>query len=85
MAQRPKHPSKEIDNAVEYAEQQGWQFVKARGHAWGMLRCPWNDKDCRCGTFCQTSIWSTPRNPEAHARQIRRLIEGCFRKMAQTH
>jgi hypothetical protein len=46
----------------------------------GHAAVPWNDKDRRCGTFCQFSIWSTPKNPENHARQIIRLIDGCIRK-----
>ena len=81
MATRPRHPRKEIEAAVEYAIQCGWRHAKATGHAWGRLQCPWNDADCRCGTVYQISIWSTPKNPENHARQIIRLIDGCARKM----
>ncbi len=40
MANRPRHPRKEIEAAVEYAIHCGWQHTKATGHAWGMLRCP---------------------------------------------
>jgi hypothetical protein len=39
--------------------------------------CPHNDPECRCGEFCITSIWGTPRNAENHARQIRRVVDGC--------
>ncbi|QJE73371.1 hypothetical protein HHL28_09935 [Aerophototrophica crusticola] len=75
---RPRHPSKEIEGAVSYAESQGWTFVKGRGHCWGMLRCPANEADCRCGEFCQVSVWSTPRVPENEARKIRRAVDGCI-------
>jgi len=74
---RPRHGNKAIENALAYAESEGWRIEKASGHAWGRLYCPWNDDVCRCGEFCIVSIWSTPRNPEAHARAIRRVIEGC--------
>lgn len=80
MANRPRHPNKEIEAAVQYAISCGWHHVEGNGHAWGMLRCPWNDKECRCGTFCQFSVWSTPRSSENHARQILRLVDGCARK-----
>jgi hypothetical protein len=78
MAGRSRHPSKEIEQAIRYdAEAAGWRFSKGRGHCFGYLRCPWNDETCRCGAFCQFSVWSTPRAPENHARQIRRLIDHC--------
>jgi hypothetical protein len=72
-----KHPNKEIEAVVRYAELKGWQVVERQGHAWGILRCPHNRNDCRCGLFCQISVWSTPKNPEIHARQLRRKIDGC--------
>jgi len=74
---RPRHASKVIEAALAYAETEGWRIEKASGHAWGRLYCPWNNDECRCGEFCIVSIWSTPRNPEAHARAIRRVVEGC--------
>ena len=74
---RSRHGSKAIEAALSYAEEHGWRVEKASGHAWGRLYCPWNDSDCRCGEFCIVSVWSTPRNPEGHARQIRRVIDGC--------
>lgn len=76
---RKCHPNQEIEAAVAYAETQGWQIVtsRGRGHAWGTMRCPHNDPDCRCGEFCITSIWSTPRNPGNHAGQLRRVVDKC--------
>lgn len=74
---RPKHPNKDVEAALAHAEAHGWRIERARGHAWGRLYCPWNDDECRCGEFCIASVWSTPRNPINHARQIRRVVDGC--------
>lgn len=76
---RPRHPNKDIERALEYAESRGWRVVLLRGHAWGKIICPWNDQACRCGEFCQESVWSTPRVPENVARHIRRAVDGCVR------
>lgn len=75
---REKHPHKEIEAALCYAEEKGWTVVECSGHPWGSLRCPNNRSDCRCGLFCQMSIWSTPGNPEGHARQLRQKVDGCI-------
>jgi hypothetical protein len=80
--QRARHPSKEIEKALAYAELQRWRVLPLNGHAWGKIQCPWNDSDCRCGTFCQVSVWSTPRVPEHMAHNIRRAVDGCMRRMA---
>jgi hypothetical protein len=71
---RPRHPNKEIEAAVKYAEERGWRFIEPGGsaHAWGRLFCPHNDRD-----GCRMSVWSTPRSPENHARQIRRVVARC--------
>ena len=59
---RPIHPRKEIEEALRYAEEHGWRVEQGGIHAWGRIYCPYNDPECRCGEFCITSIWSTPRN-----------------------
>jgi hypothetical protein len=76
---RRRHPHSTIERTLAYAESNGWRVEAAgpRGHAWGKILCPHNDPECRCGEFCIASIWSTPRNPENHARQIRRIVDGC--------
>jgi len=74
---RNRHPKKEIEDAILYAESRGWTCLKGHGHCWGLLRCPNNEADCRCGEFCQISVWSTPRVPENEARKIRRAVDGC--------
>jgi len=76
---RKCHPDPEIEAAVAYAEANGWRLKtgNARSHAWGRMYCPNNDADCRCGEFCITSIWSTPKSAANHARQLRRVVDNC--------
>jgi hypothetical protein len=69
---RARHPNKHIQDAVKYAERRGWRVEMSAGHAWGRLFCPRHDRD-----GCQFSVWSTPRNPENHAKQIRRRVDAC--------
>jgi len=68
------HPNKHIREAVDYALEHGWTLRKAgaRAHAWGRLFCPRRDRE-----GCQFSIFSTPRDAEAHARWIRRQVDLC--------
>jgi len=75
--QAEKHPDKDIRKAIDYAVSKGWKVQKAKGHAWGILKCSKNDADCRCGEFCQFSVWSTPRSATNEANRIRRLVDGC--------
>lgn len=42
------------------------------------MYCPYNDKDCRCGEFCVSSIWSTPKNVDNHVKQIYRVVDNCI-------
>lgn len=74
---RNKHPKKEIERALAYAESRGWRLEIGGAHAWGKMYCPANDRDCRCGEFCIASIWSTPKSVDNHARQIRRVVDNC--------
>lgn len=76
---RKRHPSKEIEAVVKELESRGWTIVPGQGHAWGILRCPWNSSDCRGGTFCQMSVWSTPRNPGQFARRLRQKALACVK------
>ena len=71
------HPKKEIAAAIEYARNKGSRVVEGGSHAWGQMYCPYNDKECRCGQFCRTSIWSTPKSPGNHAKQLRRVVDNC--------
>lgn len=77
---RSKHPKKEIEAALVYAESQGWTVVPRSGHAWGQLRCPNNSKSCRGGVFCMAGVWSTPTSPATHAKQIIQYVDNCTMK-----
>ncbi len=69
-----EHPNKHIREAIRYAEQNGWTFVKAgpRAHIYGVLYCPRRARDGH-----RFNVHSTPRKPEAHARDIRRQVDIC--------
>ena len=73
MKGRPRHPKKEVEQAVAYAEEAGWEVSLAKGHAWARLLCP---EGTRSGCVI-LSVWSTPRSPENHARQLIRAIDRC--------
>ena len=70
MAARPKHPKKEVEEAIAYAESFGWTFRKM-GH-WGRMFCPHADRD-----GCQIGVNGTPRNVGNHAKQIMRAVDRC--------
>lgn len=74
---RSRHPKKEVEAALQYAERNQWRVEVSGGHAWGRMFCPYRDLKCRCGEFCIASIWSTPGDPTNHARQIRRVVDNC--------
>ncbi|HAU5562884.1 MULTISPECIES: hypothetical protein [Enterobacterales] len=79
MSERKRHPHKEIESVLRYAEVQGWKIVQGGHHAWGKMYCPENSAECRCGDFCITCIWSTPKSPENHARMLKRVVDNCSR------
>lgn len=74
MTKRQKHPNKEIEAAIVYAEGKNWIYKDSgkSAHAWGRLLCPLHTREGH-----QMSIWSTPRNPYNHARQIKTLVDKC--------
>ncbi len=71
---RKKHPKKEVELAIQYAENHGWRYKEAGGsaHAWSRLLCPLENRE-----GCSMSIWSTPRDSVNHARQICRRVDSC--------
>ena len=77
MARAP-HPNEDIEQALQYAESKGWRVEKSgkSAHCWGLLKCPTNNH-CRGGIYCIKSIWSTPKNPSAHGREITRVVDKC--------
>ncbi|WP_457436776.1 hypothetical protein [Pseudomonas sp. TE3786] len=74
---RSAHPKKEIEYALKYAESQGWRVLQGGSHCWGKIYCPYNDAECRCGEFCISGIWSTPKSPGNFASAIRRVVDNC--------
>lgn len=74
---RIRHARKEVEEALKHAERQGWRVQVGGSHAWGRIYCPRNDDECRCGEFCITSVWSTPKCPGNHARALRRVVDNC--------
>ena len=74
MTKRTKHPDKEIESAIVYAEDNGWKYKDSgkSAHAWGRLLCPLHTREGH-----QLSIWSTPRSPYNHAKQIQRQVDNC--------
>ena len=81
---RKKHPKKEIEAALQYAESKDWRIEVGGSHAWGKLYCPFNDGECRHGQHCLSCIWSTPKNASYHARHIRQIVDHCQR-LKQLH
>jgi hypothetical protein len=69
---RPRHTNKEIEAAVAHAESKGWRVLAGGSHAWGFLLCRERSRD-----GCRVPVYSTPRNPEGHARRVRHLIDSC--------
>jgi len=68
------HPNKHIRKSIQYSESLGWRVTKAGGqaHIWGKLLCPANRRG-----GCIIKVYSTPRNPENHAKTIRLAIDDC--------
>jgi len=77
---RSKHPNKDIEAAVKYAESIGWRYKEAGGsaHAWGRILCSYRERE-----GCSMSIWSTPKNPFRHAKQIKGSVKRCPHKVEE--
>jgi len=70
---RSRHPNKEIEAALQYAESKGWRVVQTkRGHRWGAIYCP-----RRARGACHASVYSTPGNPRKHATWLRSVVNSC--------
>lgn len=68
-----RHPNKEIEAALKYAEGRGWRIVQSKhGHVWERIYCPHGQRG-----GCARSVYSTPRNPDKHARELRQFVERC--------
>lgn len=66
-----RHPNKHINAAIEFAFKQGW-IARPGHHAFCVIYCPAGKRGA-----CQMSVWSTPKNPQAHAKDIIRTVENC--------
>ncbi|XES85278.1 hypothetical protein ACBV55_05270 [Franconibacter pulveris] len=68
------HPDKDIRAAIDSALLKGGYFVPGgnSSHCFGRLKCGIPEHRDH-----MMSIWSTPRDPRRHARQIIRLVERC--------
>jgi hypothetical protein len=73
---RQKHPKKEVEEALQEAEDAGMIVEDKHGH-WGVIWCPGEESD-RCPR--PFWIWSTPKNVQNHAKQIRRYVARCTHK-----
>ncbi len=61
------HSKKQVRDALDEADAADFGIRTSAGHRWGCVECG------KCGqTF---SVWSTPRNADDHAKQIRRFIK----------
>lgn len=69
-----KHTNKEVRAAIEYAISKGWIFTHSNGHCFGRLRCGSDELE---HNKHQLSVYSTPKSPENHAKQIIRLVDRC--------
>ncbi|MCA1685921.1 MAG: hypothetical protein LC745_08015 [Planctomycetia bacterium] len=69
---RPRHPNKEIEDAIQLAEGHGWRVVVGGSHVWGILYCPEDSRDGH-----RFPVYSTPRVPFAHAKDLRRAVNRC--------
>lgn len=75
MPRRPKHPNKDIEAAIRYAEDRGWDIRKSTGgsaHAWGMMYCRFAARGGH-----HRSIYSTPTSPWKHARDLMQEVDRC--------
>lgn len=67
---RARHPKPAVEKALQSAEATGWTVVPTTaGHRWGVASCL---EDCQ-----PISVWSTPKNPGSHAKDITRRVNKC--------
>jgi hypothetical protein len=75
MSGRPRHTDPHIEKALCHAERLGWRVQKSSGghaHCWGRILCPFSNWE-----GCIIFVYSTPRVPMNHARQIVTKVESC--------
>lgn len=77
---RRRHPDREIEMALQYAEAHGWRVETSSGHAhaWGRMYCPGGNAGCGLSNNRVTTIAGTPRSAGDHARRLRHLVDRCL-------
>lgn len=70
MANKDRHPDKDIRKAIKDAEHAGWKADRSKGagHRWGTLSC---------GSGCAVALAGTPRRPADIAKRIREAVKKC--------
>ena len=70
MANKDRHPDKDIRKAVKDAEHAGWKTDRSKGsgHRWGTLSC---------GQGCAVALAGTPRRPGDIAKRIGEAVKKC--------
>jgi hypothetical protein len=71
---RPSHPNKEIEAAVLTLRSKGGHGSRSRDT---------RGENCFVPIMTAKDVWSTPRNPQNHAKQLRREIDRCPHKHEQ--
>lgn len=71
---RSRHPKKEIEDALTYAEELGWRVYKsnARAHSWGTIWCPFANRQ-----GCIFVVYGTPKNAQNFAIKLRKVVSKC--------
>src|SRR5262245_15834438 len=78
----PEHSNRYTREAISYALHNGWTLRKSgpRAHTSGLVYCAQADR-----TGCARAIYSTPRSPEDHAKDLRRAVDRCPHYGHPTH
>ena len=66
---RNRHPKKEVEKALQRAEELGWKVITPAGH-WGRLLCSHENG-------CVFSISGSPKNEQNEAKRILRKVRRC--------
>lgn len=66
----PPHPKPAVEAALTLAREAEWLSDYPRAH-WGIIYCPYGHSECRM------SVNNTPKVPESHARDIRKIVKRC--------
>lgn len=70
MPGRDRHPKKDVEKSVQYAEEHHFVVeVVYHGHVWGVLRCK--------SRICILRVAGTPKNEGNEAQRIRRFVDRC--------